>query len=166
MSFWTPRRLVQWIAKGKLVDDLEMQMVAAEARRDRLRRELSGAKAAATVHGVETLPEAVRKIVSDLQGMLAAAQIEKVKRVLSRLVTGIDVHEDPRPGRKRPGAKLEVKGSLEALLTLTGKVETVGSPDGIVPPLTCQLPPRAIAAHRSHGSSSTPDEELRAVVAA
>jgi hypothetical protein len=159
-------RLVQWIAKGKLVDDLEAQMVAAEARRDRLRRELSGARAAATVHGVDTLPGAVRKIVSDLQGMLAAGQIEKVKGVLSRLVASIEVHEDPRPGRKRPGAKLEVKGSLEALLTLTGKVESVGSPGGICTLLTFQLPPRVISPWGRQGSSSTSDEVRRAAVGA
>ena len=42
------------------------------------------------------------------------------------------MHEDPRPGRKRPGAKLLVHGSLEALLTLTGaKVTSGGSPGGI-----------------------------------
>jgi hypothetical protein len=132
-----------------LVDDLERQMVAAEARRDRLRRELSGARAAATVHGVDTLPEAVRRIVSDLQGMLAAGQIEKVKSVLSRLVTGI-----------------EVKGSLEALLTLSGKVESVGSPGGICTLLTFQLPPRVITLHRRHGTSGTPGERRRALVGA
>jgi hypothetical protein len=43
----------------------------------------------------------------------------------------IEVHEDPRPKRKRPGAKLLVHGSLEALLQLTGKVESVYSPGGI-----------------------------------
>jgi hypothetical protein len=77
------------------------------------------------------LPQAVRNIVSDLQQMLKAGQVEKVKSALSRLVNRIEVHEDPRPGRKRPGAKLKVKGNLQALLTLTGKVETGGSPGGI-----------------------------------
>jgi len=75
-------------------------------------------------------------------------------------------HEDPRPGRKRPGAKLEVRGNLEALLTLTGKVESGGSPGGILTPLTSQLPPRVIALHRRHGSSSTSDELRRAAVGA
>ena len=124
-------RLVQWIAKGKLVEDLETQMMAAEARRDQLRRQLAGARAAASTEGIEMLPAAVRKIVSDLRGMLAAGQVEQVKSALSRLVTSIEVHEDPRPGRKRPGAKLEVRGNLQALLQLTGKVESVGSPGGI-----------------------------------
>ena len=54
-----------------------------------------------------------------------------MKSALSRLVTSIEVHEDLRPGRKRPGAKLVVRGNPEALLTLTGKVTTGGSPGGI-----------------------------------
>jgi len=87
-------------------------------------------------------------------------------RTLSRLVTSIEVHEDPRPGRKRPGAKLEVRGNLEALLTLTRKVESGGSPGGILPPLTFQLPPRVITLHRRHGSRGAPDEQRRAVVGA
>ena len=124
-------RLVQWIAKGKLVEDLEAQMVAAEAQRDHLRQELARARAAEPATGIDVLPAAVRKIVSALRGMLAAGQVEQVKSALSRLVTSIEVHEDPRPGRKRPGAKLEVRGNLEALLQLTGKVESGGSPGGI-----------------------------------
>ena len=36
-------------------------------------------------------------------------------------------HENPRPGRKRPGAKLEVRGNLAGLLALTDKVESGGS---------------------------------------
>ena len=125
-------RLVQWIAKGKLVEDLESQMMAAEARREHLRRELAGARAAASTQGIDMLPAAVRKIVSDLRGMLAAGQVEKVKSALSRLVTSIEVHEDPRPKRKRPGAKLVVRGNLEAALSLVGaKVTSDGSPGGI-----------------------------------
>jgi hypothetical protein len=80
--------------------------------------------------------------------MLAVGQVERVKSALSRLVTRIEVHEDPRPGRKRPGAKLVVHGSLEALLQLTGKVESVHSPGGILTPLTFRLPPRVIRLHR------------------
>jgi hypothetical protein len=124
-------RLVQWIAKGKLVEDLEAQMVASEARRDHLRQELARARAAEPATGIDVLPAAVRKIVSDLRGMLAAGQVEQVKSALCRLVTSIEVHEGPRPGGKRPGAKLEVRGNLEALLQLTGKVTSGGSPGGI-----------------------------------
>lgn len=68
----------------------------------------------------------------------------EVKSALSRLVTSIAVHEDPRPGRKRPGAKLVVRGNLEALLTLTGEVTAGGSPGGTSALLTFQLPPRCI----------------------
>jgi multidrug efflux pump subunit AcrA (membrane-fusion protein) len=125
------RRLVQWIARGKLVEDLESQMMAAEARRDHLRRELAQARAAKPPAGVDMLPTAVRKIVSDLRGMLEAGQVEQVKSALSRLVTSIEVHEDPRLGRKRPGAKLEVKGNLQALLQMSGEVTSDGSPGGI-----------------------------------
>ena len=74
--------------------------------------------------------------------MLAAGQTEKVKSALSRLVTRVEVHEDPRPGRKRPGAKLVVRGSLEALLTLTDKVEGGGSPGGLRTLVTIQTPAR------------------------
>ena len=123
--------LVDWIAKGTLVEDLERRMQAAQERRAHLRGELAKLTAAGPPTGLEVLPSAVRKIVSDLRGMLAAGQVEKVKSALSRLVTRIEVHEDPRPGRKRPGAKLMVYGSLEALLQLTGKVESVHSPGGI-----------------------------------
>ena len=124
-------RLVDWIAKGKLVGDLEQKMAAAEIRRDYLRRELARTRAANASPGIDLLPSAVKRIVSDLREMLAAGQVEKVKSALSRLVTSIEVHEDPRPKRKRPGAKLEVRGNLEALLQLTGKVTSVGSPGGI-----------------------------------
>jgi len=103
-------RLVEWIAKGRLVEDLERQMLAAEARRDRFRRELAGARTVEPRESVDLLPAAVRKIVSDLRGMLEAGRVEDLKRMLSRLVTRIEVHEDPRPGRKRPGAKLVLQG--------------------------------------------------------
>ena len=124
-------RLVHWITKGKLVEDLEAQMAAAEARRDHLRQELARTRAAEPVTGVDLLPTAVRKIVSDLRAMLEAGRVEELKRILSRLVTSVEVHEDPRPGRKRPGAKLVVRGNLEAMLQLTGKVTTGNSPGGI-----------------------------------
>ena len=125
-------RLVEWIAKGKLVGDLEQKMTAAEIRRDYLRRELARIRNTTASPGIDLLPSAVKRIVSDLREMLAAGQVEKVKSALSRLVTKIEVHEDPRPGRKRPGAKLVVRGNLEALLTLTGaKVTSGGSPGGI-----------------------------------
>ncbi len=157
-------RLVEWIAKGKLVEDLERQMLAAEARRDYLRRELARARAAQPPEGADTLPTAVRKIVSDLQGMLEAGRVEDLKRMLSRLVTSIEVHEDPRPGWKRPGARLVVRGSLEALGQLTGKVTTGNSPGGILPPLTFRMPPRVIRLHhRARCRESIPDESRRAV---
>jgi DNA invertase Pin-like site-specific DNA recombinase len=135
-------RLLEWIAKGKLVADLEQKMAAAEMRRDYLRRELLRAREAAAPLAVDLLPSAVRKIVSDLRRMLAGGQVEKVKSALSRLVTTIEVHEDPRPGRKRPGAKLVVRGSLQALLTLTGKVEGGGSPGGLRTLSTIETPAR------------------------
>ena len=155
-------RLVDWIAKGALVEDLEQRMQGAQKRRDHLRRELAELTAAGPPTGLEVLPSAVRKIVSDLRGMLAAGQVEKVMSALSRLVTRIEVHEDPRPKRKRPGAKLVVRGSLEALLQLTGKVESVYSPGGILTPLTFRLPPRSIRLlSRQHGKGSATDEQRR-----
>ena len=135
-------RLVNWIAKGKLVEDLETQMVTAEARRDHLRQELARARAAEPATGIDLLPTAVRKIVSDLRAMLDAGRVEDLKRILSRLVTSIEVHEDPRPSRKRPGAKLLVRGSLEALLKMTGKVTTGGSPGGVCTLVAMETPPQ------------------------
>jgi len=129
-------RLVGWIAKGKLVEDLERQMTAAEIRRDHLRRELARTREISSPPGVDVLPDAVRRIVSDLRQMLEAGQVEKVKSALSRLVNRIEVHEDPRPGWKRPGAKLVLRGNLEAMLQLTGKVTSGGSPGGLLARLT------------------------------
>jgi len=86
---------------------------------------------------------------------LAAGQVEQVKSALKRLVGKIEVHAEELPGRKRPGAKLVVRGNLEALLTLTGKVTTGGSPGGIWAPLTFQFPARTIRLHvlrRGHAS--------------
>jgi hypothetical protein len=73
-----------------------------------------------------------------------AGRVEEPKRILSRLVTTIEVHEDPRPGRKRPGTKLVVRGSLKALLQMTGKATSGSSPGGILPLLSFELPPRVI----------------------
>jgi hypothetical protein len=161
-------RLVQWIAKGKLVEDLETQMMAAEARREHLRQELARGRAAEPPTGIDLLPAAVRKIVSDLRGMLEAGRVEDLKRILSRLVTCIEVHEDPRPKRKRPGAKLVVRGNLEALLTLTGaKVTSGGSPGGILTLLTFRLPPRCIRLPaRRHSGGLPRDQQLRAAASA
>ena len=143
-------------------------MEAAQARRDHLRRELAQARAAKPPAGVDMLPTAVRKIVSDLRGMLEAGQVEQVNSALSRLVTSIEVHEDPRPGRKRPGANLLVRGNLEALLQMSGEVTSDGSPGGIWALLTVELPPKVIALRRRDGASSTsvgrgaPQSALRA----
>jgi len=72
--------------------------------------------------------------------MLAAGHVEEVKSALSRLVTRIEVHEDPRPGWKRAGAKLVLRGNLEAMLQLTGKVTTGGSSGGVLPVRNGSLP--------------------------
>lgn len=95
----------------------------------------------------------------------AAGQVEKVKSALSRLVTRIEVHEDPRPKRKRPGAKLVVRGNLEALLTLTGaRVTSGGSPGGILTPLTFRLPPRVIRLQRRQACPDGSAEERQRAV--
>ena len=161
-------RLVDWIAKGTLVEDLEQRMQAAQVRRNHLRGELARLAAAEAPTGFEVLPSAVRKIVSDLRGMLAAGQVEKVKSTLSRLVTRIEVHEDPRPGRKRPGAVLTLRGNLEAVLQLAHeKVKGCGSPGGILTLLTFRLPPRCIrlTAWR-HGGGLPRDQQRRAAASA
>ena len=116
----------------------------------------------------DVLPAAVRQIVSDLRAMLEAGRVEDLKRVLSRLVASIEVHEDPRPGRKRPGAVLVLQGSLEAALQLASEeVKGAGRPGGILAPLIFELPHRRIRLlGRYHGSSSVPDEQRRAVIGA
>jgi hypothetical protein len=75
--------------------------------------------------------------------MLAAGQTEKIKSALSRLVTRVEVHEDPRPGRKRPGAYLLLRGNLQAALQLAGEKGTSGcSPGGLRTLVTIQTPAR------------------------
>jgi len=144
-------RLVEWIAKGRLVEDLERQMLAAEARRDHLRRELARARAVEPQGSVDMLPAAVRKIVSDLSGMLEAGRVDDLKRLLSRLVTRIEVHEDPRPGRKRPGACLLMQRNLRGELHLAGeKVTSGGSPGGILPLVTLADPVRVMSLQGHH----------------
>ena len=89
-----------------------------------------------------------------------------LKRILSRLVTSIEVHEEPRPGRKRPGAKLLVRGSLEALLQLTGKVTPGGSPGGTSTLVATETPPQECRLQgRRHQSEGSVDEWRRAVAA-
>jgi DNA invertase Pin-like site-specific DNA recombinase len=160
-------RLVDWIAKGTLVDDLESRMQAAQEHREHLRRELAKLTATGPPTGLELLPSAVRKIVADLRGMLAAGQTERVKSALSRLVTRIEVHEDPRPGRKRPGAKLVVRGSLEALLQLTGaKVTSGGSPGGLRTLVTIETPAREYRLQgRWYRSASAASDQRQAAYA-
>ena len=125
------RNLVKAIARGRLVEELTEEMDAAEARRDRLRQEIAVAEGTDLPAALNVLPATVRQIVSDLPRMLAAGQVEQVKSAMTRLVGKIEVTGEERPGRKRPGAVLVLRGSLEALLQLTGKVTTGGSPGGI-----------------------------------
>ena len=78
--------------------------------------------------------------------------------------TRSEVHEDPRPGRKRPSVKLEVRGNLEALLQLTGKVESVGSPGGICALAAIETPTQDCRLEgRHYRPDSTPTEQRRAV---
>jgi hypothetical protein len=70
----------------------------------------------------------------------------------------------PRPGRRRPGRRLMVRGNLEAALALTGaNVTSVGSPGGICALLTSELPPRVVSLWGRHSSRSGPVEQRRAV---
>ena len=125
-------RLVQWVVKGTLVEDLTAEMEAAEARRERIRHELAAAEGAELPAALNVLPGTIRRIVSDLPQMLAAGQVEQVKSALTRLVGKIEVHGEEVPGRQRPGALLVLRGDLEAALQLAGeKVKGVYSPGGI-----------------------------------
>ncbi len=125
-------RLVEAIAKGVLVEALAERMRVAEVRREHLQRELAAAQKKVVVPGLDLLPDAVRRVVGDLRGMLEAGQIEGVKSALGRLVTSIEVHEEPRAGRKRPGTVLMLRGNLQAALRLIGEnVTSANSPGGI-----------------------------------
>ncbi len=136
-------RLLDAIGKGALVDDLMERMQAAEARRDNLRQELGEAQKTEAVPGIELLPAAVRRVVADLRQMLAAGQVERVRTALCRLVTRIEVHEEERPGRKRPGAYLLLRGNLQAALQLVGGKGTSGcSPGGLKTLSTIETPAR------------------------
>ena len=69
--------------------------------------------------------------------------VHKVKSALSRLVTSIKFHEDPRPGRKRPGAVLVLRGNLEAVLQMAEqKIKGVHSPGGLRTLVTIETPAR------------------------
>ena len=126
------QRLTAAILKGRLVEDLETAMAAAEAKRDHLRQELAAAQGAEPPAALSVLPATVRRLVSDLPGMLAAGQLEPVKSALARLVGKIEVRGEELPGRKRPGAVLVLKGNVEAALQLAHqKNKAVHSPGGI-----------------------------------
>jgi hypothetical protein len=93
--------------------------------------------------------------------------VEKVKSALSRLVTRVEVHEVPRPNRKRPGAELAVHGNLETLLQLTGKAESVNSPGGILTLLIFRPPARRVSLQgRRHARGEAMTERRAAVGAA
>ena len=120
------------IGRGILVDDLADEMQAAQARRDHLRQEIAPAQGADVPAALSVLPATVRRLVSDLPGMLAAGQLEPVKSALARLVGKIEVRGEELPGRKRPGAVLVLKGNVEAALQLAHeKVKIGNSPGGI-----------------------------------
>ena len=107
-------------------------MRTAEARREHLLQEIAAAEGAEAPVALTVLPQTVRRIVSDLPGMLAAGQVEHVKSALRRLVGKIEVQGEELPGRKRPGAVLVLQGNLEAALQLASeKVKGAGSPGGI-----------------------------------
>jgi hypothetical protein len=149
------QNLVKAIARGRLVDELTEEMDATEARRDRLRQEITAAAGTDLPAALSVLPATVRRIVSDLPRMLAAGQVEQVRSALSRVVGKIEVHGEERPRRKRPGAVLVLRGNLEAVLELAGqKIKRVGSPGGILTPLTFRLPPRRIRLLDRHSHSS------------
>jgi site-specific DNA recombinase len=157
------QNLMKAITRGILVEDLAEEMRAAEARRDRLRREIAAAEGANLPDALLVLPSTVRKIVSDLPGMLAAGQMDYVKSTLKRLVGKIEVCGEELPGRKRPGAVLVLSGYMDAVLRLAEqKVKGGHSPGGILPPLRFQCPPRKIRLYLLPRSSGCqPDQPGR-----
>jgi hypothetical protein len=129
-----------------LVDDLANEMRAAETKRDCLRREIAAAEGADPPAAINVLPATVRRIVSDLPRMPAARQVEPVKSALKRLVGTIRVHGEERPGRKRPGAVLVLRGNLEAVLQMAEqKIKGVHSPGGILTLVIFAGPVRAVS---------------------
>jgi hypothetical protein len=69
-----------------------------------------------------------------------------VKSALRRLVGKIEVHGEEVPGRKRPGAVLVLRGSVEAALQLASeKVKGGNSPGGILALVTFTDPVRVMS---------------------
>ena len=126
-------RLTEAIAQGLLVEDLRRKAAEAQAKRELLREELAlQERATVPAYWLDDVPAIVRAYVSDLRTLLDAGQVERVKAGLAALVKGIEVHEVPRPGARRPGARLVLRGNLAGAIALAnGKVKTGGSPGGI-----------------------------------
>jgi hypothetical protein len=158
------QNLVKAVAEGILLEDLAEEMRAAEARRDHLRQELAASEGAELPAALNVLPATVRRIVSDLPGMLAAGQVEPVKHALMRLVGKIEVTGEERPGRKRPGACLLLRGNLQAALHLADEKSTSDcSPGGILTLVTFAAPVRVMSLQgRPYAHRGLADERHRA----
>jgi hypothetical protein len=110
-------------------------------RREHLRQELDAIRRTEAQPGLELMLATVRRAVTDLPTLLAAGQVERVRSALCRLVTRIEVDEEQRPGRKRPGARLLLQGNLQAALQLASEeVTSDGSPGGVLPVRNGSLP--------------------------
>jgi hypothetical protein len=107
-----------------------------------LREELaSHGKATVPSSWLDDVPATVHAYVSDLRKLLDAGQVERVKAGLAALVKQIEVQEVPRPGARRPGARLVFRGNLAGAVALAnGKVKTDGSPGGSLPVRNSSLP--------------------------
>lgn len=131
------QRLVDGIAAGVLVEELTQKAKQAEAKRNRLRAELAGAEKHNCAPTLDAIPAMVRAYVGDLRLLIEHGQLERVKRALAHLVSRADVEEVPVPGRKRPGARLILRGNLQGVLELTReKSRLVVAPAGFEPAIS------------------------------
>jgi len=150
-------RLVEAVASGALVEELQQRMQQAEAQRAQLRREIAVADRdlASTVR---LMPAAVRAIIDNLGELLRSGQVQELRAALGRLVDRIEIHaEEPRPGKKRPGARLIFRGNLLGAIRLAlQKSKTCNSPGGILHVLrNVEEPPYEVRLTGRRGGGAT-----------
>ena len=156
------RRLVEALKLDDLTDEIKAELARVNMALTQVAAQLRVAEAELAQVPVAVFPPVVRAYLEDLPKLVARGEVAPLREALDELVGAIHVHAHRVRGRKRPAARLVVQGRLSAEFVLD-KVKTGGSPGGILPPLTFQLPPRVIALRPRQGSSSASDGRQRAV---
>ena len=123
-------RLVDAIAAGALVGELQVRMREAESRRQALETEMQTAANRAREPSIAVLPAAVVRIIGNLGAALERGRVAEVRSVLLKVVERIGVTEVAVPGRKRPVPRLTIQGSLTGALQLATQNSKRGSSGG------------------------------------